>query len=109
VASQTVKSIADLLTKARKKKGLTQRSLADLLGLPQSYVARYEAGNSDLRMSKLMEIARLLDLEVLFVEKENMPRLWWAMADDHEIGRRQIEAAAYEPDEDDDDEEELGQ
>jgi transcriptional regulator with XRE-family HTH domain len=107
MANHTVKTITELLTLARKRKGLTQQQLANLLGLPQSYVARFEAGNTDLRTSKLMEIARLLDLEVLFVEKDDLPRLRWALADDREMNRRQIETAAYEPDEDDDEEEEL--
>jgi len=98
--SHTVKSTAKLLTQARKAKGLTQKQLADLLGLPQSYVARIEAGKTDLRTSKLMEIARLLDLQVAFLTREQSTRVAWSLADDQEMYRRQINKAFYEPDED---------
>ncbi len=102
--SYTVKSIAELLTNARKKKGLTQKQLADLLGLPQSYVARIEAGKTDLRTSKLIEIARLVDLQVFFINRHELPMVEWALADDQEMNRRQLYRSAYEPDEDSDEE-----
>lgn len=107
MTSHTVQSVAELLARARKEKGITQAKLADLLGLPQSYVARIEAGKTDLRASKLIEIARLLDLEVLFVHRKDLPNIEWSMADDTEMNRRQIYRSAYEPDEDSDDDEEI--
>ena len=105
--SYTVKSIAELLTNARKKKGLTQKQLADLLGLPQSYVARIEAGKTDLRTSKLIEIARLVDLQVFFINRHELPMVEWALADDPEMNRRQNYKPAYEPDEDIDEKQET--
>jgi HTH-type transcriptional regulator / antitoxin HipB len=73
MASQTVQSIAELLAATRKQKGLTQQELASLLGVPQSYVAKVESGRTDIRTSTLMEMARLLDLEVMFVPKHKLP------------------------------------
>lgn len=109
MANYTVAELAGMLADARRLRGFTQQQLADLLGVPQSYVAKVETGKTDIRTSKLMEIARLLDLEVLFVPKDQMPMVRWALADDREMNRRQLHEAAYEPDEDDedDDEEEL--
>lgn len=105
MANQTLNSIAKKLAKARKDKGLTQAELGDLLGVPQSYVARVENGKSDLRTSRLIEIARLLDLELLFVPKTlvatlmNLQEEW-----DEETPKRD---SAYRPDELDDSDEEV--
>lgn len=41
------------------------------MGIPQSHLSRLEAGKVDLRTSSLVELARLLDLEVMLV-----PRTW---------------------------------
>lgn len=49
------------LTKARKTAGLTQQKLADQLGKPQSFVAKYEKGERRLDVVEFVEIAEALD------------------------------------------------
>jgi predicted transcriptional regulator len=58
------------LKKARKSKGLSQRALAKLAGVPQSHISKIESGTVDLRLSSLVEIARALDVEVTLVPRK---------------------------------------
>jgi transcriptional regulator with XRE-family HTH domain len=58
------------LKAARNAKALSQRGLAQLAGVPQSYVSRVERGAIDLRLSSLIEIARALDLELTLVPRK---------------------------------------
>ncbi|HYW76310.1 MAG TPA: helix-turn-helix transcriptional regulator [Gammaproteobacteria bacterium] len=64
--------IASALKAARKGKGLSQRALAKLAGVPQSHISKIESGAVDLRLSSLVEIARALDLEVTLVPKKHL-------------------------------------
>lgn len=66
-----LKIIKDL-TEARKKKGLTQVELASKLGIPQSSVTRVETGKVDVKLSRFVDIAKMLDLEVLLVPKQDV-------------------------------------
>lgn len=105
--SYSVHSIAQKLKRARVEKGLTQSALAKILNVPQSYIAKIETGNTDLRSSTLLEITKLLDLEIIFVPLGDLPKVEWALADSAELNRRQIYRSAYEPDEDEDDEDKI--
>lgn len=58
------------LQTARKKKGLTQRQLAQAVGLPQGHISRIENGKTDIRLSTLIEMARVLDQELLLVPRQ---------------------------------------
>lgn len=60
------------LKAAREAKGLSQRALSDLIGMPQSHISRIEKGGVDLRLSSLVELARALDLEVTLVPRKNL-------------------------------------
>jgi transcriptional regulator with XRE-family HTH domain len=102
----TIKTIAELLTAARKRKRLTQVQLAELLSVPQSYVARIEAGSTDLRSSKLIEIAKFVDLEIMFIEKQHVKRVELVIAED-DYERFEQDQPAYVPDESDDDDKEI--
>ena len=53
----------DGLIQARKDAGLTQQQVADKLGRPQSFVAKYENGERRLDVVEFLEIAKLLDAE----------------------------------------------
>jgi len=64
--------IAEVLKTAREAKGLSQRALASLAGVPQSHISKIESGAVDLRLSSLVEIARALDLEVTLVPRKNL-------------------------------------
>lgn len=55
--------LMELLVAARKRAGLTQQQLADRLGEPQSFIAKYEGGERRLDLLELMTIARALQFE----------------------------------------------
>jgi transcriptional regulator with XRE-family HTH domain len=52
------------LKKAREAAGISQRSLAALVGMPQSHISKIEAGKTDIRLSTLIELADALGLDV---------------------------------------------
>lgn len=52
-----------LLIAAREKRGFTQQQLADKLGRPQSYVAKYEGGERRIDVIEFIHIARVLDFD----------------------------------------------
>ncbi len=60
------------LRRAREAKGLSQRALAGLSGVPQSHISKIESGGVDLRLSSLVEIARALDLELVLVPRKGL-------------------------------------
>ncbi len=60
------------LKEARKRKGLSQRELSARSGVPQSHISKIESGGVDLRVSSLIVIARVLDLELELVPKKSV-------------------------------------
>lgn len=64
--------IATTLKNAREAKGLSQRALSDLAGVPQSHISKIESGGVDLRASSLVELARALDLELTLVPRKSV-------------------------------------
>ncbi len=52
--------LLDWLIKARNDAGLTQQQVADKLGRPQSFVAKYEGGERRLDVVEFVEIAWVL-------------------------------------------------
>jgi HTH-type transcriptional regulator / antitoxin HipB len=65
-------SIQNQLRQARERKGLTQSNLGARIGQPQSAVSRIERGG-DLRVSTLLQMTRVLDLELMLVPKRLVP------------------------------------
>ncbi|MDA9981513.1 helix-turn-helix domain-containing protein [Gammaproteobacteria bacterium] len=68
-----VEYIAAALKKARKAKKLSQTELGAKVGLPQSHVSKIESGRTDLKLSSLIELARMLDLELTLVPRKLLP------------------------------------
>lgn len=58
------------LKKARKLKSMTQRELSKKSKIPQSHISKIESGVVDLHISSLVELSRLLDLEVMLVPRQ---------------------------------------
>ena len=52
----------ELLRAARKGAGLTQQALAEKLGRPQSFVAKYESGERRIDVVEFVALARALDV-----------------------------------------------
>ncbi len=60
---------------ARRRKGLSQRALSAKSGVPQSHISKIEKGGVDLRVSSLIALARVLDLELALVPKKSLPAI----------------------------------
>jgi transcriptional regulator with XRE-family HTH domain len=52
-----------ILVAARAKAGLTQQQLADRLGKPQSFVAKYEGGERRIDVVEFVAIAHALEFD----------------------------------------------
>lgn len=97
-----MKDIAKKLKNARKAKKLTQAELGTKMGLPQSHISQIEAGRVDLRVSSLLEMARLLDLEPLLIPRALTPAVRSLIS-----GREEAQKPAWQPDTPEDQGEEL--
>ena len=59
-----------MLKELRREKGMTQEALAELLGMPQSYVSKYELGERRLDLIETFDICRALRTDfVAFVKR----------------------------------------
>lgn len=57
--------LRELLIAARKKAGLTQQQVAERLGRPQSFVAKYEGGERRLDVIEFLQVARTIDADAV--------------------------------------------
>lgn len=71
--SYVIEEFSEQLRAAREQKGLSQRELSALAGVPQSHISKIENGGVDLRISSLSAIARALDLELTLVPRKALP------------------------------------
>jgi transcriptional regulator with XRE-family HTH domain len=65
--SRQEETLRELLHQARKSKGLRQADLAEKLGVPQSFVSKYESGERVLSFVETLLIFDELDLEASVV------------------------------------------
>ncbi len=65
--------IADMLKSAREGKGLSQRALSEQTGVPQAHISKIENNTVDLRVSNLVKLARVLELEVVLAPRKAVP------------------------------------
>ena len=63
IHSETYQRFTELMVQARKDAGLTQQQLADRLGKPQSFVAKYERGERRLDVVEFLEITEALECD----------------------------------------------
>lgn len=59
------KIVGNNIKKLRKENNLTQRQLADCLKLCESSVSKYEKGTTDIPISKLSELSKILNIPVV--------------------------------------------
>ncbi len=96
------------IRKARESKGLTQSDLGSRIGQPQSAVSRIERGG-DLRVSTLLELARVLEMEPVLVPKHLVPAVHALLGhalgqgDAHTAGVNSIPLVGGEPEDAEDD------
>lgn len=96
--------IVAALKAARQRKGLSQRALSAQAGVPQSHISRIERGAVDLQLSSLIELARVLDLEVMAVPRKLVPAVQaFVRAEASFSGFSSGVQRAYTLDEEDDD------
>ena len=66
--------IKDIIKEARKKKGLTQRSLAELLKIPYQQVQKWEYGKNKPNFNNIIKLCNILDLDfndIIFRQTES--------------------------------------
>ena len=71
--SYATEDIIKTLKQAREAKGLSQRGLSARTGVPQSHISKIERGGTDIRLSSLIELARVLDLDLMLVPRKAVP------------------------------------
>jgi ribosome-binding protein aMBF1 (putative translation factor) len=54
---------AELLKEARKKNGITQKQLAEMIGKKREYIAILERGETDMQLSTFLAISNALGLK----------------------------------------------
>jgi transcriptional regulator with XRE-family HTH domain len=65
--------IIEALRDARKAAGLSQSALSKLAGLAQSHISHVESGVKEPTLTKVIDIARALDLELVLVPRTMLP------------------------------------
>jgi transcriptional regulator with XRE-family HTH domain len=63
IYTQQHKRLCELLIEARKKADLTQAEVAERLGRPQSFVAKYEGGERRLDVVEFLAVAQVIGVE----------------------------------------------
>ena len=69
----TIEEIGQALASEREAQGLTQRSFAQKAGTTQARISKIETGDTDPRISTLIELARNLDLELTLIPRRHIP------------------------------------
>ena len=105
--SYVTEQILESLREARVRKGFSQRELSARSGVPQSHISKIESGGVDLRISSLIALARVLDLELFVAPKKSVPAIKSIIESSQGINGISDEAEqmspAYQLGEDDDD------
>ena len=73
--SYATEEIVKALRNAREASGLSQRALSAKAGLSQSHISQIESGTLEPGLSKLIDIARALDLELMLVPRKVVPAI----------------------------------
>jgi transcriptional regulator with XRE-family HTH domain len=63
IYTQQHQRLRELLIEARRKAGLTQAQVAERLGKPQSFVAKYEGGERRLDVIEFLAVAKVVGVD----------------------------------------------
>jgi HTH-type transcriptional regulator / antitoxin HipB len=61
--ARNAKQIGNEIRRQRKKRNLTQKALADLVGLRQATISEIESGHPAARLDTILNVLAALDLE----------------------------------------------
>lgn len=86
-------SIQAQLKQARINKGWSQKEIGERLGIPQSHLSKIENGKTDLRISSLIQLSRVLELELVLVPKQHWPVVYAILND------KPTDVPRFQPDE----------
>ncbi|MDX1916775.1 MAG: helix-turn-helix transcriptional regulator [Rickettsiaceae bacterium] len=67
--------ILDQLSEVRRERGVKQAELGDKLGMPQSHISKVLRGGADPRLSTVMDMAKILDHELMLIPREMILRI----------------------------------
>ncbi|MCG8159014.1 helix-turn-helix transcriptional regulator [Brenneria goodwinii] len=67
IYSEEYQSVIKTLRAARIRKGISQQSLAESLGRPQSFIAKVENGERRLDIVEFVHLARLLSIDPISI------------------------------------------
>ncbi len=90
-----MKNLYTSLLEARRSKGLSQTELSQLLSLPQSYISEVEQGKHDIKTNTLLNWARVLDLELMLIPRQQVTTISYFVNSD-KSSKREL-PAAYGP------------
>jgi HTH-type transcriptional regulator / antitoxin HipB len=68
-----MQTLPEQLRAARRERKISQKELGARLGLPQSHISAIEGGKVDPRLSSVLTLARLLDLEPMLIPRARVP------------------------------------
>jgi transcriptional regulator with XRE-family HTH domain len=94
-----LKQLSLALMQARQARKLTQAELSDKTGIDQAHISRIEQGKKNITIISLIDLARVLGLEVMLIPK-NLVRLVSSLTKNR---KEQIEIPAYILDDEDED------
>jgi len=87
-------TIVQQLKIARQNLGFKQAELGEKLGLPQSHISKIEQGSTDPRLSTVVDMARVVDHELVLIPRQMLHQLRALLAEETEQRR-------WQPDEED--------
>jgi len=62
---RSAQQLGQLLVAARRKKGLSQRAVAEHLGVTQTWISQVERGHQFARLGQVLRLAAWLGIEVI--------------------------------------------
>lgn len=75
-AAKMYAGVIDALVACRKRIGISQKRVAELMGTTQSAVSDFESVNSDARFSTLIRYAQAVDCDMVIELEPHSPFAW---------------------------------
>jgi transcriptional regulator with XRE-family HTH domain len=92
-----VSELAEKLQAARIAKGWSQHELSERSGLPQAHISRIENSAVEPKLSTLLELGRLLDLELMLVPRQALSAVEAVLREiETNIAARPVRAIAHD-------------